>query len=104
MGAFRLAVPRRTPNPGAAAFLNPARIKGWLETLPMGSPSKTSEELLKALHLVNRAEASAHQRYHFLDQCRPLIADLLETQYKQYATAAVPLAEKQRACAELTHG
>jgi hypothetical protein len=103
MGALRLAVPARTPNPGAAAFLNPARLKAWLEALPLGSPVKTCEELLKVLQLVNRAEATAQQRYQFLDQCRPLIADLLETQYKQYATAAVPLAEKQQACADLTH-
>jgi hypothetical protein len=83
--------------------LNPVRLKGWLEALPLGSPVKTCEELLKVLQLVNRAEATAQQRYQFLDQCRPLIADLLETQYKQYATAAVPLAEKQQACADLTH-
>lgn len=104
MDVLRLAVPQQTPNPGVAAFFNPARLKAWLEALPLGNPVKTGEELLKALQLVNRAEAPVNQRYYFLDQCRPLIADLLETLYKQYATSAVPLAEKQRASAELVHG
>lgn len=103
MGALRLAVPARSPNPGAAAFLNPSRLKGWLDALPLGDPTRTCEELLKALQMVNRAEASAVLRYQFLNQCRPLIADLLETLSKQYATAAVPLAEKQARCAALNH-
>ena len=104
MDALRLAVPARIPNPGAAGFLNPARLKAWIAALPLGNPIKTSEELLKALQLVNRTETGAAQRYQFLDQCRPLLADLLEAQYKQYATATLPLADKQRTCAELVHG
>jgi len=103
MDALRLAVPARTPNPGAAGFLNPARLKAWIAALPLGNPIKTSEELLNALQLVNRTETSANQRYQFLELCRPLIADLLETQYKQYANASLPLADKQRTCAELAH-
>lgn len=104
MDALRLQVPQRAPNPAVAVFFNAARLKAWIEALPLGSPAKTGEELLKALQQVNRAEAPIDQRYHFLDQCRPLIGDLLETLYKQYATAAVPLADKQRALADVTHG
>jgi hypothetical protein len=104
MDVLRLVVPQMTPNAGAATFFNPARLKAWLEALPLGNPVKTGEELLNALQQVNRAEAPFDQRYHFLDQCRPLITDLLESLYKQYATAPVPLAEKQRAFADLAHG
>ena len=103
MDVLRLAVPERAPNPGVAAFYNPQRLKAWIESLPLGNPGKTGEELLKALQLVNRAEATVNQRYYFLGQCRPLIADLLETLSKQYAAAAVPLADKQRSAAELAH-
>lgn len=104
MDELRLTVPQRAPNPGVSTYFNSSQLKDWLEALPLGDPAKTGEELLKALQLVNRAEAPVNQRYHFLDKCRPLIADLLETLYKQYATAAVPLAEKQRALADLAHG
>jgi len=104
MDDLRLTVPQRAPNPGVSDFFNSARLKTWLEALPLGDPAKTGEELLKALQQVNRAEAHINQRYHFLDQCRPLIADLLETLNKQYASAAVPLADKQRASADIAHG
>lgn len=103
MYVFRLAVPKQTPSSGVTAFFNPPRLKAWLEALPLGNPTKTAEELLAALQQVNRAEVPVNQRYYFLDQCRPLIADLLETLHKQYATAAVPLEEKHRVAADLAH-
>lgn len=104
MSTLRLAIPQQTPNPGIANYLNPARLKSWLEGLPLGNPTKTGEELLKALQLTNRADAAFSARYNFLDQCRPIIADLLETLYKQYASLALPLAEKPLAAAQLSHG
>jgi cyclic-di-GMP-binding protein len=104
MDNIRLAVPRKAPNSEVAAFFDAVQLQAWVESLPLGNSARSGEELLKALQRVNRTEASISQRYHFLAQCHPLVADLLEALYKQYSTAAVPLAEKQRACADLAHG
>jgi len=86
-----------------APLFNPAKLKTWLESLPLGSPTKTGQELLAALQQANRAEAPVNERYYFLDQCRPLIDGLSESLHKQYATAAVPLTDKHREAAELAH-
>jgi hypothetical protein len=99
----RLAIPHQAPNTRVAAFFNAAKLKTWLEALPLGNPAKTAQDLLAALQQVNQTEAPVHQRFYFLEQCRPLIADLMETLHKQYATAAIPLADKSLAAAELAH-
>ena len=103
MYVLRLDVPKQTPNHGVVAFLNPSRLRAWLETLPSGNPIKTAQELVKTLSQVNRAEVPVIQRYNLLDQCRPLITDILDTLHKQYIAAAVPLEEKHRLTAELAH-
>ena len=103
MDSLRLAVPSQSPAPGVAAFLNAAKLRAWLDALPQANPRKTGQELLAALRQVNRATAPVNQRFHFLEQFRPLITDITDILHKHYATAAIPLDEKNRATADLTH-
>lgn len=103
MDLLRLTVPQQTPNSGVAAFFNAAKLRAWLDALPLANPGKTGQELLATLQKINRTVAPTNQRFHFLEQCRPLIADITETLHKQYATATIPLEDKNRATAELAH-
>ena len=103
MDSIRLNIPQQTQNRGAAAFFNAAKLKAWLEALPMANPRKTGEELLAALRLTNRATAPVNQRFHLLEQFRPVLADITDILHKQYATAAIPLDDKNRATAELAN-
>ena len=103
MDSLRLDIPQQTPNAGAAAFFNAAKLRAWLDALPHANPRKTGQELLIALQQVNRAVAPATQRFHFLEQCRPLITDITDTLHKHYAAASIPLEDKHRATAELVH-
>ncbi len=103
MDSLRLAVPKQTPNSGAAAFFNAGKLRAWLDALPLANPGKTGQELLAALRQVNRSVAPVTPRFHFLEQCRPLIAGICDTLHKQYATTSVPLEDKHRATADLVH-
>jgi len=103
MDSLRLTIPQQTPKAGVTAFFNAARLKDWLDALPLANPRKTGQELLTALRQTNRTPALANQRFHFLEQCRPLIADITDTLHKHYAAASIPLEDKHRATAELVH-
>ena len=103
MDLLRLNVPQQNPTSGVAAFFNAAKLKNWLDALPMANPRKTGQELLAALSQVNRATAPVHQRFHLLEQFRPLLTDITEILHKHYATAAIPLDDKNRTTAELAH-
>ena len=103
MDLLRLTIPQQTPTPAVAAFFNAAKLGAWLDALPMANPRKTGEELLAALHKVNRATAPANQRFHLLEQFRPLIADISDILHKHYSAAAIPLDDKNRVTAELNH-
>ena len=103
MDSLRLNVPQQTPTSGVAAFFNAAKLKDWLDALPMANPKKTGQELLAALSQVNRATAPVQQRFHLLEQFRPLLADITEILHKHYAAAAIPLDDRNRATAELVH-
>ena len=103
MDLLRLTIPQQTPNPAVAAYFNAAKLGAWLDALPMANPRKTGQELLEALHKVNRAAAPANQRFHLLEQFRPLVADISEILHKHYSVATIPLDDKNRATAELNH-
>ena len=103
MDLSRLTIPQQIPTPAVAAFFNAAKLGAWLDALPMANPRRTGQELLATLHKVNRATAPANQRFHLLEQFRPLIADISEILHKHYSAAAIPLDDKNRATAELNH-
>jgi hypothetical protein len=103
MDSLRLTIPQQIPKAGVAAFFNAAKLKDWLDALPLANPRKTGQELLTALQQTNRTPAPANQRFHFLEQCRPLIADITDTLHKHYAAASIPLEDKHRTTAELVH-
>lgn len=102
MEKLRLKIPRQVPNPTANAFAQPARIKNWLASLPLGNASKTGQDLLAALHQVNRATLAPDQRYALMEQIHPCVGGVLETLRKQYSHAPIPLPEKMAAHADLT--
>jgi len=103
MDSLRLNVPQQTPNAGVAAFFNAAKLRSWLDALPLANPRKTAQELLAALSQVNRATAAPNHRFQLLEQFRPLVADITEVLHKSYASAAIPLDDKNRATADLVY-
>ena len=103
MDLFRLNVPQQTPSAGVAAFYNTAKLKAWLDALPMANAKKTGQELLAALIDINRATAPTNKRFQLLEAFRPMVGEISEILHKYYATATIPLDEKNRATAELAH-
>lgn len=103
MDSLRLAIPSQSPTTTVAAFLNPAKLRAWLDTLPLANPTKTGQEILGALRVVNRATAPVNQRFHFLEQFKPLVADITDILHEHYASAAIPLDDRNRVAANLAH-
>lgn len=103
MDLFRLNVPQQTPRLGVAAFYNTAKLKAWLDALPMANAKKTGQELLAALTDINRATAPTNQRFQLLEAFRPLVGEITEILHKYYATATIPLDERNLTTVELNH-
>ena len=103
MDLVRLTIPQQTPTSGVAAFFNAAKLGAWLDALPQANPKKTGQELLAALQKINRATAPANQRFHLLEQFRPLISDISDILHRHYSAATIPLDDRNRATAELNH-
>ena len=103
MDLLKLHTPQQTPNSGVAAYLKTAKLRVWLDGLPLANPWKTGQGILETLKKVNRTTVPAAQRFHFLELCRPLVASVTEVLYKQYATASIPLDDKNWPSADLAH-
>ncbi|NOY61585.1 MAG: hypothetical protein GXP10_00275 [Gammaproteobacteria bacterium] len=96
-----LRVPRQTAaQPGDLDF-HPKAFKSWAENLPLANISETTQQILKALHQLNRRVIKEAYRYEVMAILLPLVDEAFKTLNMPHQREAFPLTKKSLAVTDL---
>lgn len=79
---------------------NPAKLKKWLDALPMINVAEAGHEIHKTLMMLNRIPIDSDDRLKMMEQLRAPVHLVTEKLQKTYADMGLPLAEKHQLTAE----
>lgn len=85
-----LSVPAIDPALRHAVETRPKAVSAWLERLPFASPADAAQQLVTALHGLNRCALDAHQRVALLALYRPVVERAATSLEALLADAGVP--------------
>lgn len=88
--------------PRLPAELRPARLRAWLNALPLGELDLTTRCLLDALGNIRQRSLPARQRFALLEEFIPLLGLLLPELATRYTSRPLPMARDERDAVELS--
>jgi hypothetical protein len=91
-----LNVPRTDTPPQHAVETRPRATEAWLARLPFASPADTAQQLLLALHTLNRMPLGEDTRYALMALYRPVVARAAASLEVLLAESGVPPHAQQR--------
>lgn len=85
-------------------FTDPEQCRAWLKGLPLLNPSRTQEQLLEQLRLLNGLNISGAVRLSLLEALREPIYFAQGEIAKVFSGKSLPLAPPEQAASDATHG
>ena len=91
-----------TATPQLPTDLRPARLRAWLNSLPLTELDATARHLLDALGYIKQRSLPARQRFALLEEFIPLLGLLLPELATRYTSRPLPMAREEREAVELS--
>lgn len=96
-----LSLPEPAPNADIRDIpTNPAKVKKWLESLPMLNASDAGHEVHKTLMMINRVSIDPDDRLKIMELYREPVRLITDKLQRSYAGLPLPLPEKHSLTAE----
>ena len=98
---IRLKLPEQDLRTLTLGSDRPAKLRNWVEQLPMMNMGETSRQLYQYIQELNRLEVAPRTRFELLEVIRPVVQQVCTGLSKHYLNQALVLPEKARRVASL---
>lgn len=97
---LKLSVPALSTRVLAEVELKPAKVRKWLEDLPLLNLAETARKLFSNLTVYNRIEIDPRERLELLESYRPTVQHVSVELQRQFIGLPLPLSDKHKSIAE----